>query len=29
MINRESGVKKYGAPMKKMGCSISKHMKSK
>ena len=29
MINRESEAKKYGAPMKKMGCSISKHMKSK
>jgi hypothetical protein len=29
MINKESAAKKYGAPMKKMGCSISKHMKSK
>lgn len=29
MINRESVAQKYGAPMKKMGCSISKHMKSK
>ena len=29
MINRESAAKKYRTPMKKMGCSISKHMKSK
>jgi len=29
MINKESVAQKYGAPMKKMGCSLSKHMKSK
>jgi hypothetical protein len=29
MINKEPVAQKYGTPMRKMGCSISKHMKSK